>query len=106
MFHPTLAPDYTGAGLIQATVVRAKAHPAGKRYSADGEDVLAVECPGKPTLLIPADGNARLVRKKVNQAFNERNVYVSKRTFHVATPFEQPLSVILHVYEEALKTVK
>ena len=56
-------------------------------------------------MLIPEDGHARLVRRRVNQSFNEKQVYVSKRTFHVATPFEQPLSVILLAYEKALAQV-
>ena len=107
MFHATLAPDFTGDGSVLLTVTKSKMWAHGKRYSADAEaEVLAVQCTGKPTMLITSDGKARLIRRKERQAFGEKNVYVSGRTFHVATPFEQPLSVILHVYEEALKTVK
>ncbi len=105
--HPTIAPDFTGSGTIALQVTKSKAAPAGSHWSESARfDVLAVEASGKPTMLITADGKARLVRRKARQTFNEKHVYASKRTFHVATPFEQPLSVIVSVYEKALATVK
>lgn len=105
--HPTIAPDFTGSGTIALQVTKSKAAPAGQHWNESARfDVLAVESHGKPTMLITADGKARLVRPKARQSFNEKQVYVSGRTWHVATPFEQPLSVIVSVYEKALAEVK
>ena len=101
--HPTLGPDFTGCGTIALQITKSKAAPAGKHWDKTAQfDVLAVESYGKPTMLITADGTARLVRPKARQSFNEKNVYASKKTFYVPDPFKQPLSVIVDAYEKAL----
>ncbi len=103
MFDPTKAPDMPGNGTVSATVIRTRVQPNGQQYgSGPGTEVIAVEVPGKPTMLIAEDGTARLVRPRERQAFRGKMVYASKKTFHVATPFQQPLSVILTAYEKAI----
>lgn len=101
--HPTLAPDFTGSGTIALQVTKSKAAPAGQYWNEKAQfEVLAVESAGKPTMLITSDGTARLVRRKARQSFNEKQVYASKKTFYIATPFQQPLSTIIIAYEKAL----
>ena len=103
MFHPTLAPDLTNKATIAATVIRTVVQPNGEQYgSGPGIEVISVELPGKPTMLIAEDGTARLVRPRARQAFNGKMVYASKKVFTIATPFTQPLSVILAAYESAI----
>lgn len=102
MLHPTLAPDFTGSGTITLQVTKSTAYPRGKHWSkAEGFPVIIIEAACRPTMVITEDGNARLVRRHDGQQFNEKHVYTSKKTFHVATPFTQPLHVLILAYDKA-----
>ena len=99
---PTKAPDRATDRTVLVSVMKGTSN-------FDGEDkqVLIVETFGKPTMMIEESGNARLVRHDARGSnIGTKQVYASTRKFHCATPFTQPLSVIVGVYEDALKTIE
>lgn len=109
MLHATQAPDYAGGGTFLVSVQKAEVSPKGEFWSNDKSkfSVLIVSKFGLPSLVIDEHGHGRLFQPKKNRSdYSAAMTYVGKKTFHVgSTPFDQPLSVIVGVYEKALEWI-
>lgn len=99
--HKTHAPGYRGGGKIVATVLRSTAN------TDQGEvEVISVEMGSHPTLLIEKSGEGRLVQqRKGRSSHSNAMTYASPKVFTIDNPFEQPVSAILLMYEQALQTL-
>lgn len=101
MMDATIAPEYGGGGNVLVTVLKSKAK------TAQGEiPVISVDTCGKPILLIPESGEARLVRpRKGRSSYSNTMTYASRKVFKIDKPFQQPISALIALYEQALATL-
>lgn len=118
MLHKTLAPDFpigygqkagggpASFGRIHLTISTIKA--CQKRQFGEPKDelfdLIKIEQHGNPTLVIDRQGHGRFVRRKERQdSYGIAHVYLNAKVYHCATPFDQPMHVLVSVYEKALK---
>jgi hypothetical protein len=99
--HATQAPEYQGGGSVLVTVLK-----SAVKINGVDVPVISLNKTGSPTLVIEESGNGRLIRpRKGRSSYSATMTYASPKAFSIDKPFDQPMSALLALYEQALATV-